>query len=111
MRSLISDPIQKSQVTIEYTDQGQPLRIDTIVVSTQHDQFLEDDEKMLKKIKSDIVNMVIRNVIKKEDTFIQKLFNDDIKYHINPTGKFVIGGPNGDTGLTGEKNYCGHLWR
>ena len=96
-------PDAKSQVTIEYSDQGQPLRIDTIVVSTQHDQFLEDDEKMLKKIKSDIVNMVIRNVIKKEDTFIQKLFNDDIKYHINPTGKFVIGGPNGDTGLTGRK--------
>ena len=96
-------PDAKSQVTIEYTDQGQPLRIDTIVVSTQHDQFLEDDEKMLKKIKSDIVNLVIRNVIKKEDTLIQKLFNDEIKYHINPTGKFVIGGPHGDTGLTGRK--------
>ena len=96
-------PDAKSQVTIEYSDQGQPLRIDTIVVSTQHDQFLEDDEKMLKKIKSDIVNMVIRNVIKKEDITIQKLFNDDIKYFINPTGKFVIGGPHGDTGLTGRK--------
>ena len=96
-------PDAKSQVTIEYSDQGQPLRIDTIVVSTQHDQFLEDDEQMLEKIKSDIINIAIRNVIKKEAAHIQKLFNDDITYHINPTGKFVIGGPHGDTGLTGRK--------
>ena len=96
-------PDAKSQVTIEYSDQGQPLQIDTIVVSTQHDQFLEDDEQMLKKIKSDIINIAIRNVIKKEAAHIQKLFNDDINYHINPTGKFVIGGPHGDTGLTGRK--------
>ena len=96
-------PDAKSQVTIEYSDQGQPLRIDTIVVSTQHDQFLEHDEQMLGKIKSDIINIAIRNVIKKEAAHIQKLFNDDITYHINPTGKFVIGGPHGDTGLTGRK--------
>ena len=96
-------PDAKSQVTIEYSDRGQPLRIDTIVVSTQHDQFLEDDEQMLEKIKSDIINIAIRNVIKKEAAHIQKLFNDDITYHINPTGKFVIGGPHGDTGLTGRK--------
>ena len=96
-------PDSKSQVTIEYTDQGEPLRIDTIVVSTQHDQFLEDDEQMLEKIKSDIINIVLKNVIKKEPSHIQKLFNDDINFHINPTGKFVIGGPHGDTGLTGRK--------
>ena len=96
-------PDAKSQVTIEYSDHGDPLRIDTIVVSTQHDQFLEDDEQMLEKIKSDIINIAIRNVIKKEAVHIQKLFNDDITYHINPTGKFVIGGPHGDTGLTGRK--------
>ena len=96
-------PDSKSQVTIEYTDQGEPLRIDTIVVSTQHDQFLEDDEQMLEKIKSDIINIAIKNVIVKEPDHIQKLFNDDITYHINPTGKFVIGGPHGDTGLTGRK--------
>ncbi|MGB2312544.1 MAG: methionine adenosyltransferase [Flavobacteriaceae bacterium] len=96
-------PDAKSQVTIEYSDQGQPLRIDTIVVSTQHDQFLDDDEKMLEKIKNDITNIAIQNVIQKEPAHIQKLFNDDITYHINPTGKFVIGGPHGDTGLTGRK--------
>tara|TARA_B100001175_G_scaffold272902_1_gene246342 strand:+ start:104 stop:1360 length:1257 start_codon:yes stop_codon:yes gene_type:complete len=96
-------PDAKSQVTIEYSDQGQPLRIDTIVVSTQHDQFLDDDEKMLEKIKSDISNIAIQNVIQKEPAHIQKLFNEDITYHINPTGKFVIGGPHGDTGLTGRK--------
>ena len=96
-------PDAKSQVTIEYSDHGEPLRIDTIVVSTQHDQFLEDDEQMLEKIKSDIIHIAIKNVIKKEAAHIQKLFNDDITYHINPTGKFVIGGPHGDTGLTGRK--------
>jgi S-adenosylmethionine synthetase len=96
-------PDSKSQVTIEYTDQGEPLRIDTIVVSTQHDQFLQDDEQMLEKIKSDIINIALKNVIKKEPIHIQKLFNDDINFHINPTGKFVIGGPHGDTGLTGRK--------
>ena len=96
-------PDAKSQVTIEYSDQGEPLRIDTIVVSTQHDQFLDDDEKMLEKINSDIINIVMQNVIEKEPPHIQKLFNEDITYHINPTGKFVIGGPHGDTGLTGRK--------
>ncbi len=96
-------PDSKSQVTIEYTDQGEPLRIDTIVVSTQHDQFLDDDEKMLEKIKSDIINIALKNLFKKEPSHIQKLFNDDINFHINPTGKFVIGGPHGDTGLIGRK--------
>ena len=96
-------PDAKSQVTIEYSDEGQPLRIDTIVVSTQHDQFLEDDEKMLEKIKNDIINIVVQKVMAKEPPHIQKLFNDEITYHINPTGKFVIGGPHGDTGLTGRK--------
>jgi S-adenosylmethionine synthetase len=96
-------PDAKSQVTIEYSDEGQPLRIDTIVVSTQHDQFLEEDGKMLEKIKNDIINIVIKKVMAKEPPHIQKLFNDQITYHINPTGKFVIGGPHGDTGLTGRK--------
>ena len=96
-------PDAKSQVTIEYSDEGQPLRIDTVVVSTQHDQFLEDDEKMLEKIKSDIINIAIQKVVEKEPVNIKELFNDDIIYHINPTGKFVIGGPHGDTGLTGRK--------
>ena len=96
-------PDSKSQVTIEYSNDGQPLRIDTIVVSTQHDQFLDDDEKMLEKIKSDIINIVIQKVIDQEPAHIKKLFHNDITYHINPTGKFVIGGPHGDTGLTGRK--------
>jgi S-adenosylmethionine synthetase len=96
-------PDSKSQVTIEYSNDGQPLCIDTIVVSTQHDQFLEDDEKILEKIKSDIINIVIQKVIDQEPANIKKLFHNDITYHINPTGKFVIGGPHGDTGLTGRK--------
>ncbi len=96
-------PDAKSQVTIEYDDNHQPIRVDTIVVSTQHDHFDNSDEKVLKKIKSDIINIAVKNVIKKEPSHIQKLFNDDITYHINPTGKFVIGGPHGDTGLTGRK--------
>ena len=96
-------PDAKSQVTIEYDDNHQPSRINTIVVSTQHDSFDKDDEKVLKKIKSDIINIAISNVKDKEPSNIQKLFNDNITYHINPTGKFVIGGPHGDTGLTGRK--------
>ena len=96
-------PDAKSQVTIEYDDNHQPVRIDTIVVSTQHDPFDKSDDRVLKKIKSDIINIAVKNVINKEPFHIQKLFNDDIIYHINPTGKFVIGGPHGDTGLTGRK--------
>ena len=96
-------PDSKSQVTIEYDDNHRPLRIDTIVVSTQHDSFDENDEKVLKKIKSDIINIAVKNVVNREPSHIQNLFNDDIIYHINPTGKFVIGGPHGDTGLTGRK--------
>ena len=96
-------PDAKSQVTIEYDDNHKPVRIDTIVVSTQHDSFDEDEQKVVNKIKDDIINIVIKKVIDKEPPQIQKLFNDKITYHINPTGKFVIGGPHGDTGLTGRK--------
>lgn len=95
-------PDSKSQVTIEYSDDNIPQRIDAIVVSTQHDDFDEDDA-MLAKIRKDIVDILIPRVVAKLPENIQKLFNDDIKYHINPTGKFVIGGPHGDTGLTGRK--------
>ncbi|MBT7655866.1 MAG: methionine adenosyltransferase [Flavobacteriales bacterium] len=96
-------PDAKSQVTIEYNDQDQPVRIDTIVVSTQHDAFSNNDEKMLAKIKKDIVEILIPRVVAQLPVSLQALFNDDIRYHINPTGKFVIGGPHGDTGLTGRK--------
>ncbi len=95
-------PDSKSQVTIEYSDDNIPQRIDAIVVSTQHDNF-EEDDTMLAKIRKDIVDILIPRVVAKLPENIQKLFNDDIKYHINPTGKFVIGGPHGDTGLTGRK--------
>ena len=95
-------PDAKSQVTIEYSDTGVPQRIDTIVLSTQHDDF-DEDEQMLEKIKNDIVGILIPRVVADLPENIQVLFNDQIKYHINPTGKFVIGGPHGDTGLTGRK--------
>lgn len=95
-------PDAKSQVTIEYNDDNKPQRIDTIVISTQHDDF-DEDEKMLAKIKSDLVNLLIPRVKSQLSPEIQALFNEDITYHINPTGKFVIGGPHGDTGLTGRK--------
>jgi S-adenosylmethionine synthetase len=95
-------PDSKSQVTIEYSDDNLPQRIEAIVVSTQHDDFDEDDI-MLAKIRKDIVDILIPRVIAKLPESIQNLFNADIKYHINPTGKFVIGGPHGDTGLTGRK--------
>ncbi|KAB1068406.1 methionine adenosyltransferase [Tamlana haliotis] len=95
-------PDSKSQVTIEYDDNNVPQRIEAIVVSTQHDDF-DEDEAMLAKIRKDIVDILIPRVISKLPESLQKLFNDDIKYHINPTGKFVIGGPHGDTGLTGRK--------
>jgi len=96
-------PDAKAQVTIEYDDDNVPQRIDTIVVSTQHDPFDADDEKMLAKIKSDIISVLIPRVKAQLSAQIQKLFNESITYHINPTGKFVIGGPHGDTGLTGRK--------
>ena len=96
-------PDSKSQVTIEYDDQNEPLRIDTIVVSTQHDDFNADEKAMLEKIKSDVIHILIPRVIAKLQPDIQKLFGTDITYHVNPTGKFVIGGPHGDTGLTGRK--------
>lgn len=96
-------PDAKSQVTIEYSDDNVPQRIDAIVVSTQHDDFDSNDEVMLAKIKSDIISKLIPRVVAKLPAKIQALFNDKIKYHINPTGKFVIGGPHGDTGLTGRK--------
>jgi S-adenosylmethionine synthetase len=97
-------PDSKSQVTIQYSDDGIPERIDTIVVSTQHDEFDTDDERMLQRIKDDVINILIPRV--KQHIHSQKvldLFGDDIKYYVNPTGKFVIGGPHGDTGLTGRK--------
>lgn len=94
-------PDAKSQVTLEYNDNNQPSRIDAIVVSTQHDEF-DTEAKMSEKIHKDIVNILIPRVKKKYKKFAH-LFNDKIKYHINPTGKFVIGGPHGDTGLTGRK--------
>ncbi|MFT6825932.1 MAG: S-adenosylmethionine synthetase, partial [Patiriisocius sp.] len=96
-------PDAKSQVTIEYSDDNIPQRIDAIVVSTQHDDFDSNDTRMLAKIKKDIVAILIPRVKAKLKPNIQALFNDDITYHINPTGKFVIGGPHGDTGLTGRK--------
>ena len=116
-------PDAKSQVTIEYGKDGKPLRIDTIVVSTQHDDFItieslghkegsaptellqkEADEKMLQKIKDDVINILMPRVIGEiTDKSVLNLFRGDIKYHVNPTGKFVIGGPHGDTGLTGRK--------
>ena len=96
-------PDSKSQVTIEYDNNDIPLRIDTIVVSTQHDEFESDDEKMLDKIRKDIIKILIPIVKDSYNHEIQKLFNDNIKIYVNPTGKFVIGGPHGDTGLTGRK--------
>ena len=95
-------PDAKSQVTIEYSDDNVPQRIDAVVVSTQHDEFGEDEE-MLSKIRTDLKEILIPRVKAKLPAAIQALFNDDIIYHINPTGKFVIGGPHGDTGLTGRK--------
>lgn len=106
-------PDAKSQVTIEYDDQGKPVRVDTIVVSTQHDDFIlpsatlseeEADRQMLAQIRKDVIEILMPRVIAGiHNPEILKLFNDQIKYHVNPTGKFVIGGPHGDTGLTGRK--------
>ena len=96
-------PDAKSQVTVQYSDEGIPERIDTIVVSTQHDEF-DEDEKMLAKIKDDVINILIPRVKQKiHSESVLSLFGNDIKYYVNPTGKFVIGGPHGDTGLTGRK--------
>ncbi|WP_431158952.1 methionine adenosyltransferase [Winogradskyella poriferorum] len=95
-------PDSKSQVTIEYSDDNSPQRIEAIVISTQHDDF-DSDEAMLRKIREDIVKILMPRVIAKVPDHIKPLFNEDITYHINPTGKFVIGGPHGDTGLTGRK--------
>ena len=95
-------PDSKSQVTIEYDDDNNPIKIDAIVVSTQHDDF-DTEAEMLKKIKADVINILIPRVKALLPAHIQALFNDDINYHVNPTGIFVIGGPHGDTGLTGRK--------
>jgi S-adenosylmethionine synthetase len=95
-------PDAKSQVTLEYSDGNKPIRIDTIVISTQHDDFDQNDNVMLSRIKSDLIGILIPRVKAKYPQYVH-LFNDDIEYHINPTGKFVIGGPHGDTGLTGRK--------
>jgi len=94
-------PDSKSQVTIEYSDENKPKKIKTIVISTQHDDF-EDEDKMLSKIKSDMINILIPRILSKNPN-LKKLFHNNIEYFINPTGKFVIGGPHGDTGLTGRK--------
>lgn len=97
-------PDSKSQVTVEYSEEGIPQRIDTIVVSTQHDEFDSDDERMLAKIKDDVLNILMPRVEAEiHSEKVLALFGDDIKYFVNPTGKFVIGGPHGDTGLTGRK--------
>ena len=108
-------PDAKAQVTIEYGDDQKPLRVDTIVISTQHDPFDADEAQMLLKIKADLINILMPRVIGKLPESTQALFQDNITYHINPTGKFVIGGPHGDTGLTGRKiivdtygGYGGH---
>ena len=95
-------PDSKSQVTVEYDDENRPVRIDTIVVSTQHDEF-DEDEPMVAKIKEDVIQILVPRVKALLPQHIQSLFSDDITYHVNPTGKFVIGGPHGDTGLTGRK--------
>ena len=108
-------PDAKAQVTIEYGDDHKPLRVDTIVISTQHDPFYADEAQMLRKIKADLMNILMPRVIGQLPESTQALFQDNITYHINPTGKFVIGGPHGDTGLTGRKiivdtygGYGGH---
>ena len=95
-------PDAKSQVTLEYSDDHKPLRVDTIVISTQHDPF-DEDETMLTKIRKDLIELVLPKVVSSYPKEVQSLFGSDIAYHINPTGKFVIGGPHGDTGLTGRK--------
>jgi S-adenosylmethionine synthetase len=96
-------PDAKSQVTIEYNDDNNPARVHTIVVSTQHDDFDADDEKMLSVIKKDVINILVPRVKKQFNKEVQALFDNNIIYHVNPTGKFVIGGPHGDSGLTGRK--------
>ena len=96
-------PDAKSQVTIEYSDENKPQHIEAIVISTQHDPFENDDDVMLEKIKKDLIEILMPRVIAQLNPSIQAIFGDDIKYHINPTGKFVIGGPHGDAGLTGRK--------
>lgn len=97
-------PDSKSQVTVEYSEEGIPQRIDTIVVSTQHDEFDDDDARMIQKIKDDVINILMPRVKAQiHSDKVLALFGDDIKYFVNPTGKFVIGGPHGDTGLTGRK--------
>jgi S-adenosylmethionine synthetase len=95
-------PDAKSQITLQYDDNGKPERIDAIVISTQHDDF-DEESRMLTTIKKDVQNILIPRVIKKCPEFVKNLFKDDYKLHVNPTGKFVIGGPHGDTGLTGRK--------
>ena len=96
-------PDSKSQVTVEYSDDNEPLRIDTIVVSTQHDDFDSDEARMLSRIKKDVKEILMPRVKAQLGEKVLRLFTDDIKYYVNPTGKFVIGGPHGDTGLTGRK--------
>jgi S-adenosylmethionine synthetase len=96
-------PDSKSQVTIEYDDNDKPIRVHTVVISTQHDEFDSNDDRMLEKIKTDVKEILIPGVVKQLPERLQLLFDDHIILHVNPTGKFVIGGPHGDTGLTGRK--------
>jgi S-adenosylmethionine synthetase len=96
-------PDSKSQVTIEYTDDDTPIRVHTIVISTQHDEFDSNDERMLNQIKQDVKDILIPRVVEQLPDRLKELFKDDFILHVNPTGKFVIGGPHGDTGLTGRK--------
>ena len=96
-------PDSKSQVTVEYSDDDKPIRVHTIVISTQHDEFDSDDKRMLAKIREDVKNILIPRVVKQLPQRLQGLFDDEFILHVNPTGKFVIGGPHGDTGLTGRK--------
>jgi S-adenosylmethionine synthetase len=96
-------PDSKSQVTVEYSDDDKPIRVHTIVISTQHDEFDSNDERMLNKIREDVKNILIPRVVKQLPQRLQDLFDDEFILHVNPTGKFVIGGPHGDTGLTGRK--------
>ena len=96
-------PDSKSQVTIEYSDTNKPIRVKDIVISTQHDHFNQDDAKMLAKIKRDMIEVVVPRVVAQYSDAVQELFDTNITYHVNPTGRFIIGGPHGDTGLTGRK--------
>ncbi len=96
-------PDAKSQVTVEYDGNNRPVRVHTVVISTQHDEFMDDDVKMLEVIKEDVRTILLPRVIARQSPEVKALFDERLVLHVNPTGKFVIGGPHGDTGLTGRK--------